>query len=368
MKSKHVAAILIAALSAHASAFAQTDVPGAEANSDTAEPTEKQPETGEPAPEEQPTIDGAETGVDVPQPKTTSFPDPPEAEKSSPQATLDAPTKSPVKNVVPTAPSDPVAVARSFSFNPHDSDIRVKPVAEIGALFVLWHRYQGGSDGTNFNLRRDAGQASAFLSWRVSAEVELFQRHQLILLYQPIDLRTRATLSGDLRVNGLTFPTGTPMQFRYGFDFYRLSYLYDFLPEVDQELALGLSLQLRVADLEFAALDGSMQRTSQNLGPVPLIKLRGRYTFDNDVFIGTEIDGIGIQFPSEQGSVLGLFFDTSLRVGYSPTKFLETFVNVRYLGGGARGPGSEPLSSEFGDGYNNNFIHALNFSVGFAVK
>jgi hypothetical protein len=277
-------------------------------------------------------------------------------------------TSRPAADTEPAAASDPLAVARSFSFNPADADVRVKPVAEVGALFVLWHRYQGGSDGTDFDLRRDGGQASAFLSWRVSAEVELFRHHELVLLYQPIDLRTRATLTDPLRVNGLTFPSGTPMQFRYGFDFYRLSYLYDFLPEIDQELALGLSLQLRVANLEFSSLDGALQRTSQNLGPVPLVKLRGRYTFDNDVFIGTEIDGIGIRFPSEQGSVLGLFFDTSLRVGYSPTKFLETFFNLRYLGGGARGPGSEPVSAEFGDGFNDNFIHALSFSVGFAVK
>ena len=250
----------------------------------------------------------------------------------------------------------------------HRRRVRVKPVAEVGAIFVLWHRYRGGSDGTDFNWRRDGGQASAALTWRLSAELELFRRHELVLLYQPVDLRTRATLTEDLRVNGLTFPARTPMQFRYGFDFYRLSYLYVFSADRDHELAVGLSLQLRVADIEFASLDGSLQRTSQDLGPVPLLKLRGRYTFDNDVFLGTEVDGIGIRFPSDQGSALGLFFDTALRVGYSPTQFLETYFNLRYFGGGARGPGSEPLSSEFGDGFNDNFIHTLTTSVGFSVK
>ncbi len=269
---------------------------------------------------------------------------------------------------VSAPPADPLTSLRAFSFNADDADVRVKPVAELGALFVVSHQYQGGSDGTVFDLRRDGGQASASFAYRLSAEVELFDHHELILLYQPIDLRTRATLTEDFRANGLTFPAGTPMQFRYGFDFYRLSYLYDFLPRADQELALGLSMQLRVADIEFTSLDGELQRTSQNLGPVPLIKARGRYTFDNNVFVGTEIDGIGIQFPSEQGSVLGLFFDTSLRVGYSPTQFLETFLNVRYVGGGARGPGSKPLDAAFGDGYTNNFIHTLNTSIGFALK
>ncbi len=314
-----------------------------------------------PAPADAP-MDAVPPSVpDVPaeQPKA-----PPEIPAPAPPS---APKEAPAKPATPS-PADPYAGVRGFSFNSRGSNVRVRPIAELGAIFVAWHRYQGGSDGTDFNLRRDGGQGSASFTWRMSAELELFKHHNLILLYQPLDLRTRATLSADLRVNGLTFPSGTAMDFRYGFDFYRLSYLYDFLADPDDELAVGASLQLRVADIEFASIDGALQRTSQNLGPVPLVKLRGRYTFGNNVFIGTEVDGIGIEFPSEQGSVLGLFFDTSLRVGYSPTQFFETFLNVRYLGGGARGPGSAALAPEFGDGYVNNFIHALTLSVGFGIK
>ena len=271
------------------------------------------------------------------------------------------------------AAQEPVAPAlhgrdAGFSLNAPDAPIQVRPIAEVGMLAVVSHTYQGGRDGTMFNLRRDGGQGSAGLTWRISAELELNKRHTVILLYQPLDLRTRATLSGDLRVNGLTFPSGTPMQFRYGFDFYRASYLYNLLGDSRHELAVGGSLQLRVADIEFASLDGRLQRTNQNLGPVPILKVRGRYTFANDAFIGTEIDGIGIQFPSELGSVLGVFVDASVRAGFSPTRFLETFVNLRYVGGGARGPGSKPLSPAFGDGYVDNFIHAMTVSVGFALK
>ncbi len=254
------------------------------------------------------------------------------------------------------------------SLNAPDAPLQVRPIAEVGMLAVVAHSYQGGRDGTLFNLQRDGGQASAALTWRLSAELEINKRHTVVLLYQPIDLRTRATLTDDLRVNGLTFPSGTPMQFRYGFDFYRVSYLYNLLADSRHELSVGGSLQLRVADIEFASLDGRLQRTNQNLGPVPILKVRGRYTFANNAFIGTEIDGIGIQFPSELGSVLGVFVDASVRAGFSPTQFLETFVNLRYVGGGARGPGSKPLSPAFGDGYVDNFIHAMTFSVGFALK
>ena len=75
---------------------------------------------------------------------------------------------------------------RAFSFNAEGADVKVKPVAELGSLFVLSHRYQGGSDGTDFNLRRDGGQASASFTYRLSAETELFRHHEIILLYQPI--------------------------------------------------------------------------------------------------------------------------------------------------------------------------------------
>ena len=210
-----------------------------------------------------------------------------------------------------------------------------------------------------------SGQDSAFFFARVSAELEILKRHSIILLYQPLDLRTSATLTRAIRVDGLDFPALTPMRFRYGFDFYRVSYLYDLLKSPRHELSIGLSLQLRVANIEFASQDGTLQRTSQNLGPVPILKVRGRYTFPSSAFLGFELDAIGIQFPSELGSVTGLLFDASVRAGYAPTSFLEVFLNLRYLGGGARGPGSAP---DFGDGYVDNFLHTMIGSVGIGIK
>jgi len=267
----------------------------------------------------------------------------------------------------PEPPAPPAALDgfRRFSFNSPTSKVALKGYLELGMLAVVEHTIQKSSDGTLFDYKSEGGQDSAFFFARISAELEILKRHTLILLYQPIDLRTQSTLLRTVRVDGLDFPAGTPMQYRYGFDFYRLSYLYDFIANPRHELSLGLSLQLRVANIEFASLDGRLQRTSQNLGPVPIIKLRGRYTFDNSAFLGFELDGIGIQFPSDLGSVLGLLFDASLRVGFSPTNFLETFINLRYLGGGARGPGQTP---QFGDGYVDNFIHTLILSIGFGVK
>lgn len=243
--------------------------------------------------------------------------------------------------------------------------VALKLYLELGTFGVLSHVIQQGRDGSRFDYKSEAGQNSLFFFARLSAELEILKRHTIILLYQPLDLRTRATLQRDVRMEGLDFPAGTPMDFRYGFDFYRVSYLYDFIAHPRHELSLGLSLQIRVANIEFASQDGALQRTSQNLGPVPIIKMRGRYGLSERSFLGFEIDGIVVQFPSQLGSVLGLLFDASLRAGYSPTNFMETFFNLRYLGGGARGPGQR---SAFSDGYVDNMLHTLVASIGIGLK
>ncbi len=254
---------------------------------------------------------------------------------------------------------------RQLTLNDPSWPVAVKFYLELGTFGVLAHTIQQGRDASTFDYKREGGQDSLFFFARLSAELEILKRHSIILLYQPLDLRTSATLRRDIRMEGLDYPAGTPMNFRYGFDFYRVSYLYDFFADPKHELAIGLSLQIRVANIEFASQDGQLQRTTQNLGPVPIIKLRGRYGVSDNAFIGFEIDGIAVQFPSQLGSVLGLLFDASLRAGYSPTAFMETFVNLRYLGGGAKGPGQR---SAFSDGYVDNILHTLIASIGIGLK
>ncbi|MFH2008204.1 MAG: hypothetical protein ABI333_16595 [bacterium] len=57
--------------------------------------------------------------------------------------------------------------------------------------------------------------------------------------------------------------------------------------------------------------------------------------------------------------------DASLRLGFEITSFLDAYLNVRYLGGGAEGI-SDP--EEFSDGYTKNWIHTLIVSLGVRIK
>jgi hypothetical protein len=82
----------------------------------------------------------------------------------------------------------------------------------------------------------------------------------------------------DLQVDGTRFAAGTPMAFKYDFGFYRFGYMYDLLKHPEQELGIGLALQIRNATIDFASRDGELLATNRNIGVVPLLKLRGRWT------------------------------------------------------------------------------------------
>lgn len=241
--------------------------------------------------------------------------------------------------------------------------------AELGTLGVLKHTVQFSQDGTRFDYVREGGQDNLSFFARISAEIELFRRHSFIFLYQPLDLRTEQVLSRDVSVDKLTFPAGTPVNFRYGFDFYRFSYQFDFFKSARHELALGLGLQIRNAAISFTSADGTLRRVNDNIGPVPLLRLRARYTFLNGLFLGTEVDGLYARGKIITGSIYsfeGALLDASVRFGFVMTSFAEVYFNVRYLGGGASGISADDPPP--GDGYTDNWLHTLTGSLGFTFK
>ncbi len=263
----------------------------------------------------------------------------------------------------------PVLLPTSFRLNNPARNVALRLNLELGTVGVVRHTVQFSQDGSEIDYVQEGGQNNLFFFARISAELELFRRHTFILLYQPIDLRTEQVLSRDLRIDQLTFPSGTPVNFRYGFDFYRFNYQFDFLRSRRHELAIGVGLQIRNAAISFTSVDGTLRRVNNDIGVVPLLHLRARATFQNGVFIGTEIDGLYARGSVITGSLYefeGAILDASLRVGLSVTRFMETYLNLRYLGGGAQG--YSPEDPPPGDGYTNNWLHTVITSIGFTLR
>jgi hypothetical protein len=259
--------------------------------------------------------------------------------------------------------------------NNSGNNYEVRLGAEMGLLGVLRHSIQFGPDpyGTRFDYVREGSQNILFPFQRMSAELHLKPRHTIVLLYQPIDLRTEARLQNDLVVDSTVFPAGTAMNFRYGFDFYRATYQYDFWPESDRELAVGLSLQIRDAAISFVSKDGNLARAYNDIGPVPVLRFRGRLPVNRSSWVGTEIDGFYAEGKFVTGSTnvessfRGAILDASLRYGLSLNESVDGFINARYVGGGATGQQIDP-ENPGSSGYTDNWLGAFSLSVGMYIK
>ncbi|MFP2912008.1 hypothetical protein ACLESD_44700 [Pyxidicoccus sp. 3LFB2] len=254
---------------------------------------------------------------------------------------------------------------------PEEPGVAMRVVSELGFLDVLAHSIRQGRDGTIFRYVEDGGQDNLYTFVRVSAELTLRGRHTVGFLVQPLAFDTQVVLRRDVRIDALDFPAGTPLDVRYSFPFYRASYLYDLLSGPNRELAVGASLQLRNASFVFTSADGTLRRATRDVGPVPLLKVRGKWGLGERWWVGLEADGsyapVALINGDENSDTTGALLDASLRGGLRLTDNMEAFLNLRYLGGGARGT-SDDNEDEFGDGYTSNWINTATVSLGFSYR
>ncbi|RAL21012.1 hypothetical protein DL240_14370 [Lujinxingia litoralis] len=246
---------------------------------------------------------------------------------------------------------------------------RVWTVAELGFNSPVYHKIQFGRAGTYFDYVDEGGQDVLFPFMRLSVEAKFKGRHNLVFLYQPLEIETRVLNRRDVEIDGATFDEGTPMTTRYSFPFYRLSYMYDLFKSEKTELGVGASLQIRNATISFESNDGELYRVRRDVGPVPILKVRGRHTLENGVWFGAEIDGFYAPGQWVNGStdteVLGAILDASVRAGLVVTPEIDAFLNVRYLGGGADGTSPDQAEEGPGDGYTKNWLNLVIVSLGF---
>lgn len=247
--------------------------------------------------------------------------------------------------------------------------LRIKASGELGALGVLYHTLQFDSAGTNFDLRRDGRQDTMFLFGRLQAELEVDDHHEIVLLFQPLRLRSETVLQDELIADEQSFAAGTGLDIFYGFDFYRLSYLYDIFTDPGDELGFGLSLQFRNFRASYTAADGGARVVNTNFGPVPALKIRGRHELDEANFwYGAEIDGFYANIPYVNGGedpIEGAIIDASVRAGVTLAGVAKPYLNLRYIGGGSSGTDTDKQGP--GDGFTRNWLHTMAVSLGVEI-
>ncbi len=171
-------------------------------------------------------------------------------------------------------------------------------------------------------------------------------------------------------IDDLLFPSGTSVNFLYNFPFFRVSYMKELAPGKEKfDFALGASLQIQNATIDFESTDGSLFRSNRDVGPVPVLKFRTRYNYGCRSYTEIEADGFYAPISYLNGSdneVVGAILDASLRQGLHITDHVGAFVNVRYLGGGAVGTSDDDPGP--GDGYVKNWLNFLTVTGGFIYE
>lgn len=251
-----------------------------------------------------------------------------------------------------------------------ESPLQIALNAESGFVKVLSHTIQFGTNGTLFDYVNEGGQSILFPFNRFTVELTLNQRHSFIFLYQPLDVVTEVIAERDVQIETATFTNGSFMSLRYGFPFYRFSYLYHIIENDRMELSAGISLQLRNATITFASKDGTLFYDNRNLGPVPIIKLRFNYRFESGFYVGTEIDGFYASSKFFNGSDIdfeGSIWDAGIRAGYRITDFMDVYLNVRFLGGGANGTSTVDLRPGE-SGYTDNDLSTFSLTLGAVLR
>jgi hypothetical protein len=264
--------------------------------------------------------------------------------------------------------------------------IQVIPRAEIGFVAVLRHVYQSGDDAgsTRFDFVTQGGQDILFPYQRYAADVVLAGRHRVTLLYQPLTLNTRSVVDRNGSNGGLpveidetVFPVGTDLDLTYGFDFWRTSYLYDFAKSPDTILGAGISLQIRNASIVFSGVDpaGNPILTSQqNVGPVPILKVRAAHQFSPFFDLDFEADGFYASSAFFNGSAnpfKGWVWDAALTAKTHFTPAAAAFLVIRSIGGGAEGNNAYDYTSwttSTPGSYTYNELATLAVSLGFTLE
>lgn len=259
--------------------------------------------------------------------------------------------------------------------NHEDAPVQVFAEVEGGFLSVLSHNIKIGTSGTSFDYVNQGGQDVLFPFKRFTFGAELYDRHRVSFLYQPLEVNTTVRMQEDITIDGTPF-SGTSderLDLKYGFPFYRATYSYDLLEESDRVLGVGAAIQIRNASIIFASGDGSTVTVSQNVGIVPALHLYSRLELDSGINLTADATGIYASSAFINGATYqfeGSLLDASLRLGYRLKGNNEVYGALRFVGGTSDGTtqDTDRSWSESVEKYTTNNLATLTVSMGLALR
>lgn len=176
--------------------------------------------------------------------------------------------------------------------------------------------------GTQFDLS-DFDQGP-FEALRLYVGKIFNDRHEVRLLYAPLEIDITANLPGTVFFNGTTFNAGTADAF-YQFNSYRLTYAYHFEPTHTWQLALGGTAKIRDAEVRLS--QNGIVSSKKNTGFVPLLNFQALRHLGDDWNFRFDFEGLA----APQGRAV----DTALLFEYKLQKHFSVLAGYRMVEGGA---------------------------------
>lgn len=124
--------------------------------------------------------------------------------------------------------------------------------------------------------------------FRVEGKHNFGERHSLRLVYAPLSIESKGSLTTAANFNNTVFSANQDITFDYTFNSYRLGYAYSLIKDRDEVLQLGLTAKVRDAKIKLT--QGSTSKSYENIGFVPLIYASYFNEFGDDWFIYSDLD------------------------------------------------------------------------------
>jgi len=198
-----------------------------------------------------------------------------------------------------------------------------------------------GDLGTKISLSEEL-QADPAPFVRFQLTRSFGDRHHLTLLAAPLRIMASGTFDREVRFADSLFPAGTPIESRFRFDSYRLTYRYDFYRTAKLRLGFGFSAKIRDASISLTGPDGTAEKT--NTGFVPLLNFLVHWRFHQAVGLMLYGDGLAAPQGRAEDFLVAVTADLNrrltLRAGYrileggADNDEVYTFTLVNYLSAG----------------------------------
>lgn len=201
--------------------------------------------------------------------------------------------------------------------------------AEAGPVWQGSNTVEVPNDGTatRFALTgltgRGAAPAGRFtLTWGITA------RHSVRALAAPLAISETGTRTAPIQFAGETFTADTPIDARYQFNSYRLTYRYRLLNTDSFQGSIGLTAKIR--DAEVRLEQGDQRAFDDDLGVLPLVHLAAHWQPADRWQVRLEADALA--------GGPGRAVDAALTAGYDLSTQWTLNVGYRVLEGGADVP------------------------------